>query len=141
MARSSTVKIPILMSIALLSACSTIRTQTPQGATIDMSEADFASYLEHVFRHHNRVVDSLMFTMANTESTQTGNRIRLPQAEANMAHACLPLNELVSESSAGNTPGFWSRMRLADAVPACEAATRKVEELIQADTNRQPVAP
>ncbi|QSA95729.1 hypothetical protein [Methylococcus sp. EFPC2] len=139
MAVSSSRKISFLIGVALLSACTTIRTKTPLGATIDMTEEEFAAYLEHVFRHHNKVVDDLMFVMAHTDAPTPADQDSLPLAEAKMAHACLPLNEAVSESATGKLPSFWTRMQLADAVPECETATRKVESLIPED--EAPPAP
>ena len=127
MALTSKLKRTTVIGVAVLTACSTIRTQDPQGASVDMTEAEFSAYLERVFRHHNKIVDSLMFVSGHTDSGDSGN---LARAEAKMAHACLPLNELVTDAAAGNSPGFWARMQIADAVPACETATRKVEQLL-----------
>ncbi len=92
-----------------------------------MNEAEFASYVEHVFRHHNTVVNNLLFAASKGDDSRDSG---LTQAEARMAHACLPLNEVASSTASGKTPDFWTRMRLGDAVPECEAATRKVEELL-----------
>jgi len=129
----STIKKLAFLGALPLVACSTIHTKTPQGAAVDMNEAEFAAYLEHVFRHHNKVADDLMFVTGRSEGDDPKSHAYLLEMEAKMAHACLPLNELVSDVSAGSTPSFWNRMRLADAVPACERATRRVESLLVPD--------
>ncbi|MFM8333813.1 MAG: hypothetical protein ACKN9T_19235, partial [Candidatus Methylumidiphilus sp.] len=50
--------------------------------------------------------------------------------------ACQPLNEAAAAAATGEKPGFWTRMRLLDAVPACEAATRRLEKLLSIEPPR-----
>lgn len=133
---TQTIKKLVVLSTLPLVACSTITTRTPEGNTVEMGEAEFSAYLEHVFRHHNKVVDYLMFTTGRSENEVSDAGTHLVEMEAKMSHACLPLNELITESMLGHTPNFWTRMKLADAVPACEAATRKVERLLPGDYGR-----
>ncbi|MDD5036656.1 MAG: hypothetical protein PHE55_18105 [Methylococcaceae bacterium] len=104
-----------------------IRTKTPTGKSVLMNEAEFAAYVEHVFRHHNGVVNDLLFASNKLDSS---NNAALLRAEAKMDHACHPLNEVVSSSTGGQSPSFWSELQLADAVPECEAATRRLEKLM-----------
>lgn len=94
-----------------------------------MDQKDFADYVEQVFRHHNSVVDQLLYVA----DTQPDRNSPLGQAEARMAFACLPLNEVVSSSALGQSTSFWARMHLSEAVPNCEAATRQVEEMISSE--------
>ena len=48
----------LLITIALLGvACSQIHTKTPEGKPVVMDQEEFSAYVEHVFRHHNTVVN------------------------------------------------------------------------------------
>lgn len=94
-----------------------------------MSEAEFAAYFERVFRHHNTVVNESMYTLALTP----GSEDPVTNAEITMNHACQPLNEAASTAAAGKTMDFWQNMALLDAVPECEAATRRLEKLLSID--------
>lgn len=118
----------VLIGALLFAGCSGIRTKTPEGVSVTMNEAEFAAYVEHVFRHHNNVVNDLVFVSNMTD--QNKGHAELVGAEARMDNACLPLNELVSALSGGQKPGFRTKSQLANAVPECEAATRRVETLI-----------
>jgi len=124
-ARSVTA-IALLATMHGMTGCSTIHTQTPEGKVIAMDQKGFADYVEQVFRHHNAVVDQLLYT----EDASTDRNRSLAQAEAKMTLACLPINEVVSASAIGQNSGYWAHMHLPDAVPKCEAATREVEALI-----------
>ena len=95
-----------------------------------MNEAQFAAYVEHVFRHHNSVVNDLLFAGNSLETVDEHSQSALLRAEAKMDHACHPLNEAVSAQVSGQSPDFWTKLQLADAVPECELATRKVEKLL-----------
>jgi hypothetical protein len=136
---SKAVRTMILVGAIAIGGCSGIRTKTPEGESVTMNEAEFAAYVEHVFRHHNNVVNDLMF-VSNTadENKDTSD---LVGAEARMDHACLPLNELVSSLSGGQRPTFRTKTQLLKAVPECEAATRKVETLIPHGIVNQPQHP
>jgi hypothetical protein len=118
-----------LISAVLCAGCSSIQTKTPDGEPILMSESEFATYFERVFRHHNTVVNESMYTLALTPNTEDP----VIKAEITMNHACQPLNEAASAAAAGETMDFWQNMALLDAVPECEAATRKLEKLLSID--------
>lgn len=95
-----------------------------------MNEADFAAYFEHVFRHHNNVVnESLYISPGNLGEGDNA----IQNAEMKMDHACQPLNEVASATATGNSADFWTKIKLGDAVPECEAATRKLEKLLSTD--------
>jgi hypothetical protein len=111
---------------ALCTGCVGIHTKTPEGAAVTMDPKRFGEYVEQVFRHHNAVVNELLFLPNSAD----GGDSPLEKAEARMAYACLPINEVVSASALGQSTGFWSRMTLSQAVPECETATRQVERLI-----------
>jgi uncharacterized metal-binding protein len=108
--------------------CAGVHTKTPEGAAVTMDEQRFGEYVERVFRHHNAVVNELLFSAAAQDDRVSA----LGQAETRMALACLPLNEVVSASALGQSTSFWARMTLSQAVPDCEAATRVVESLMKA---------
>jgi hypothetical protein len=117
-----------LVSALLCAGCSSIHTKTPEGEPILMGEADFAAYFEHVFRHHNAVVNESLYV---APAAHGGGPV--PGAEIKMDHACQPLNEAASAAATGASPGFWTKMQLRDAVPECEAATRRLEKLLAID--------
>ena len=125
-----TLRTVVLATATLFVGCSTIRTETPEGEAVAMNEAEFAAYVEHVFRHHNSVVNDLMFTSGMDGQRDRNSGTELIGAESKMDYACLPLNELVSALAGGQKPGIKTKMQLVKAVPECEAATRKVETLI-----------
>ena len=116
-----------LIGALLLTGCSSIHTKTPEGEPILMSEADFASYFERVFRHHNAVVNESLYA---SPSLQHDANDPVLGAEMKMDHACHLLNEVASASATGETPDFWTKMKLLDAVPECESATRNLERLL-----------
>jgi uncharacterized protein YceK len=112
--------------------CGSVRvhTKSPQGEPVLMNQAEFAAYVEQVFRHHNSVANDLLFSANSLEDPDSHANLKLLRAEAKMRHACLPLNEAASAAATGGSPGFWTKMSLAGAVPKCEQATRKVESLL-----------
>lgn len=116
----------LVLGALLCAGCTSIQTKTPDGKPVSMSEADFAVYFERVFRHHNTVVNESLFAssgLMKASDPVTG-------AEVKMDNACQPLNEVASASATGQSPDFWTKMKLVDAVPECEAATRQMEQLI-----------
>jgi hypothetical protein len=115
----------------ILAACSSIKTHTPDGQTWVMSEAEFSAYVEHVFRYHNQVVNSLIEASYAPEDSDRSGRTDLARAETRMLEACAPLNEVVSDSLSGRNSGLRAKLRLIDTAPACEGATRSVEALLR----------
>lgn len=122
----------MLSLLSLCVGCGGVRTKTPEGVPVTMDEQQFGTYVEQVFRHHNAVVNELLFS----PDYQDDRNSPLGQAEANMAFACLPLNDVVAASALGQNTSIWARMTLSQAVPDCEAATRAVEGLMKG--SRQP---
>ena len=119
----STVMVGALVCVA----CSSVHTKTPEGVPVSMNEQEFAAYVEHVFRHHNNVVNESLFV---TPSVLAAGDDPVVSAEMKMHHACQPLNEVASLSATGEGSDFWLQMKLADAVPECEAATRDLEKAL-----------
>ena len=54
----------------------------------------------------------------------------LAKAEKRMITECEPLNEVVTETLAGQSIGLKLKLQLAEAVPNCRAATERVDKLI-----------
>ena len=125
-----------------LSACTGVHTKTPEGISITMTEAEFAAYVEHVFRHHNKVYNDLIDSLAMVDETDTvTSDEELKHAEETMLNACLPVNEIVSASTEGRQVGMGKKMRLVQAVPDCELATRRLELMIPANLPGHPTPP
>jgi len=117
----------IILGALLCAGCAPIRTKTPEGEPILMGEAEFASYFEQVFRHHNAVVNESLFAAPGLPGQADDTE---QAAEMKMRHACQPLNEAASAAATGAGPDFSTKMKLFDAVPECEAATRRLEKLL-----------
>jgi hypothetical protein len=115
----------------MLSACAYIHTTTPTGLPLDMTQAEFSAYVEQVFRHHNMVYNTLITELAleNPDYSETESA-ELHKAEKNMLSVCAPLNDVVSAQAEGRKLDMAVYMKLASSVPACEAATEHVEDLI-----------
>ena len=110
--------------------CSGIHTHKASGEEIVMTQEEFSQYVEHVFRYHNQVMSELMEASADRPELETNEASELNTAEKKMLSACEPLNEVVSESLSGETVGINLKLDLVDAVPACENASKQVEDLI-----------
>jgi hypothetical protein len=127
----SYLRLVIILPGIMLAACSYIHTTTPTGVPQDMTQQEFADYVERVFRHHNTVYNSLITELAleNPDYNDTENA-ELHKAEKDMLTVCAPLNEVVSARAEGRQLDMASYMKLTSSVPACEAATERVEDLI-----------
>jgi hypothetical protein len=116
--------------LALALAGCMITTHWPSGKQMVMSQEEFAEYVEHVFRYHNQVMNSLIESAEERGEQDTAEAKALSEAEAKMIKICQPLNDVVSESLTGESIGLQTEMELADTVPACEEASQMVEELM-----------
>lgn len=114
----------------LCGSCTSVQVRYPDGATAWQSRAEFEVYVEHVFRFHNRVLNDLIVATSLMEGDELDADAPLVRAEESMARACQPLNETVSATFEGREIGFFQKLLLPAAVPACEAATRTVEALL-----------
>ena len=95
-------RLAAIIVVLLSTGCSSIHTKTPEGESIVMNEADFAAYFEHVFRHHNNVVNESLY--ASTSTLDKGDDPVL-SAEREMDHVCQPLNEVASAAATGLSLG------------------------------------
>jgi hypothetical protein len=120
----------LIAAATLLAGCTTVTTHKPSGEEVVMSQDEFAHYAEHVFRHHNKVMTELIESSLERAEQDPIEAHRLSKAESKMVNVCEPLNEMVSETMSGGSTGLKLKMKLVDAVPACEEASQAVEELI-----------
>lgn len=116
--------------LLLLNGCAMVHTHKSSGEEIIMTEEEFSKYVEHVFRYHNQVMSELMENSIDRAEQASAEERRLSTAEKNMVKACESLNEVVSETLSGENVGLQLKLDLVDAAPACEKASREVEELM-----------
>lgn len=122
----------VLCGLPLL-GCSLITVHTPGGDTRRMNQREFSEYVEQVFRYHNQIVNEIIDltnSSGDTDELDEEESAELAKEEARMIQVCASLNEIVSESMTGQDTDFRAKLRLIDAVPECEAATRRVEDLL-----------
>jgi hypothetical protein len=117
-----------MLGALLCAGCASVYTKTPEGEPVIMDEAEFARYFEQVFRHHNYIVNESLFSANPSSGGEPGIL-----AEKKMRHACQPLNDVASAAATGETPNLSTKMKLLDAVPECEAATRRMEKILTDD--------
>ncbi len=120
----------LAVAAALTTSCSSVQVRYPDGSIETRSRADFKAYVEQVFRYHNRVVNDLILATSLLDTEELDSASPLVRAEEAMAHACQPLNDVVAASIEGREIGFFHKLQLPEAVPACEAASRKLEALL-----------
>ncbi|MGE0482758.1 MAG: hypothetical protein AB7Q81_01315 [Gammaproteobacteria bacterium] len=113
-----------------LTACSTVQVRHPDGTTEFHDREEFAAYVEHVFRFHNRVLNDLIMATALGATGDAPEDAGLQQAERRMTESCHPLNAAIAARIEGRRLGFFEGLALPQAVPACEAASRRLEALI-----------
>ncbi|MDF9392509.1 hypothetical protein ELQ36_08485 [Methylococcus capsulatus] len=95
-----------------------------------MNEKEFATYVEHVFRHHNRVLNELITSENTAVANGDVDAGELEDAETDMIRTCDPLNEVVAAEAEQHHASFSTLMKLADVVPECESLTRELEALL-----------
>ncbi|MDD2768408.1 MAG: hypothetical protein PHT19_06720 [Methylococcus sp.] len=128
------VGIALFMEI-FLAACTTISTRTPEGDQVTMNEKEFAIYVEHVFRHHNHVLNELITSPTMAQGVADSDEDDVADAEMDMIRTCDPLNEVVAAEAEQRHASFSTLMKLADVVPECETLTRELEILLHPPTD------
>ncbi|MDD1649438.1 MAG: hypothetical protein LUO80_03465 [Methylococcaceae bacterium] len=118
------------LGVWVLAGCSTITTHKSTGEEIVMTREEFEQYVEHVFRYHNQVMSELIESAEDRTELSVTEARQFTAAEKNMDTACEPLNEVVSKSLSGENVGLKLKMDLVDAVPACEEASKVVDDLL-----------
>ncbi len=102
----------------------------PDGSIEYKSKEDFERYVEAVFRYHNRVENDLITATAFMDETKLDPNSPLVRAEETAAARCKPLNDIVSATIEGRELGFFLKLQLPEAVPACEKASQRLEALL-----------
>jgi hypothetical protein len=120
----------LISAMLAVSACSSVQVRYPDGSIEYKSKDEFAHYMEAVFRHHNRVVNELIIATALMHETELEAASPLVRAEEAAAQSCRPLNDAVSATIEGRELGFFEKLQLPEAVPACDEATRRLEALL-----------
>ena len=120
----------LILAALLLAACSTVTTRKSSGEEVTMTQEEFAKYVEHIFRYHNQVMAELIESASDQPEQSDRLFKELTRAEKQMVTVCEPLNEVVTESLAGESIGLTLKMKLAEAAPACESATQIVDKLL-----------
>ena len=118
-----------LVCAAAFSGCTHVETSTLRQGAVTMTQAQFAAYVERVFRHHNKVMNDLI-NAAGELPDEGDDSDMLSSAEEVMNEACEPLNEVASAEAVSQPASFWTTRKLPEAVPACEAATLRLERLL-----------
>ncbi|MCZ6773964.1 MAG: hypothetical protein O7G83_18555 [Proteobacteria bacterium] len=116
--------------IASVVGCTSVQVRYPDGSTEYKTTDEFAIYVEEVFRYHNGVVNALITATAFMDAVELDEDSPLVLAEETMANACWPLNDAVSATIEGRELGFFHKMMLLEAVPACERASQHVQALL-----------
>jgi hypothetical protein len=120
----------VTLVFTLCGACTSVQVRYPDGTTAWQSRAEFEVYVERVFRFHNRLLNDLIVATILMDGDELHADAPLVRAEESMARACQPLNDTVSATFEGREIGFFQKLQLPAAVPACEAATRTMEALL-----------
>ena len=120
----------ITTTLAVASGCSSVVTHNSNGEAVTMSQEAFSQYLEQVFRYHNQVMSELIESSDDRSDQTSSQNWLLADAEKKMVALCEPLNEIVSESLSGENVGLKLNMGLVDSVPACEEASKRVDDLL-----------
>lgn len=118
------------VAATVITGCNSVRVRNSDGSMESGSRAEFEAYVERVFRYHNRVVNDLILTTSLFDTEEADASSPLVRAEEDMARACQPLNDVVTATIEGREIGFFHKLELLDAVPACEAASRELEALL-----------
>ena len=122
---------PLLIFLSAASIGCGINTRKADGTLVNMTQDEFAEYVEQVFRHHNGVLNELILATSLSEDPDLILPTPLIAAEKTMAAKCQPLNDMVSATIEGRELSTWSKLLLIDQVPSCAEWSQRVEELIE----------
>jgi len=105
--------------------CATVT--TVDGQRLGLASAEFASYVERVFREQNRIADALAFALDDE-----ADRTDLMEAEQSLLTACAGVNELATARRDGEGLGLKRSAANARSVPTCERAAQAAASLLPA---------
>ncbi|MCG3200899.1 MAG: hypothetical protein NFCOHLIN_00761 [Gammaproteobacteria bacterium] len=115
--------------LALMGACSTIATTSPQGERTVRTRAEFERYVEQVFRYQNLVGNDLIARAGFDEKVPPA----LVEAEEHMVRSCQALNAVVIARAEDRDPGLALKRDLTRTIAACDQAAHAVGRLLQTD--------
>lgn len=115
--------------LALIAACSTVTTVSPQGERTVRTREEFEDYVEQVFRYQNLVGNDLI---ARADSDQVMPPA-LVEADEHMVRSCQALNAVVIARAEDRDPGLALKRELARTIAACDQAAHAVGRLLQTD--------
>ena len=121
--------VAVILILLTSVACKSVNTRNEVGTPMRMTKQEFAAYTEATFRHHNTVMNDLIL-LSSLGSEEELADPQLVRAEHDMTEACKPLNEMVTATIEGVPLTMWSKLQLPNQVPACEAATQRVEAVM-----------
>ena len=127
---SRRLRVGFLGVIVFIASCGMVQVRYPDGTTEYQSVDEFAAYVEEVFRYHNRVVNDLIVATSLMGEEELDEEAPLVQAEEKMAAVCQPLNQAVSAIIEGRELGFFHKLQIPEAAPACAAASKQLEALL-----------
>lgn len=120
------------LTLATLTACSSVQVHYPDGTTVYKSKEEFERYVEEVFRFHNSVVNDLIIAISLVEDGEIKVVDDWERAEEVMTDACRPLIEAVTAKMEKHEIGFFHKLKLLSAVSACEVESRKFKAMLPA---------
>jgi hypothetical protein len=115
---------PLLAATLACPGCATVT--TVDGQRLGLTSAEFASYVERVFREQNRIADALAFALEG----EAAGRADLMEAEQSLLTACAGVNELATARRDGEGLGLKRSAANARSVPACERAAQAAARLL-----------
>jgi hypothetical protein len=102
---------------------------TPSGKEIEMSPEEFTQYIESVYRHQNQVTTKLIGSVGDFDA-DVDEPAQVTAAVRKMVRVCEPFSKIVSQILLTELTGKGPNLELANSVPACDAASKEVEELL-----------
>ncbi len=116
----------LLAATVVCQGCATVT--TVDGQRLGLASAEFASYVERVFREQNRIADALAFALEG----DAAGRADLMEAEQSLLTACAGVNELATARRDGEGLGLKRSATNARSVPTCERAAQAAARLLPA---------
>jgi len=119
----------LLLILTLGGASGGCAVTTAGGDRLGVRSADFAAYVEEVFRRQNAVATELSLAL-DSESLDSALFEALDQAELALQAACRGLNVLAEQSRDGEPPGGLGALKRARQAPECERAADAGEQAL-----------
>lgn len=127
MTQSYFFRLSLLLLVYLLAGCALPWVGRISGT--GLSEEEFASYAEAVFRFQNRMTSEVM--MLTSTEDEGGDFAGLLKSEQHMQQVCAPLNEYVSRDIDGLSSGLSLQQQVVKTALDCDRAAHEVELLLK----------